>query len=76
MSEYLAAGGRSVSQFQLKFYEVLVHLKMLIVTLESQLRFQTLPQAGPHFCILGLTFIQHPAASLESAIRAAEEVRS
>ena len=76
MNEYLAAGGRPVTQYQLKFYEVLVHLKMLIVTLESQLRFQTLPQAGPHFCILGLTYIQHPAASLEGAIKAAEAVRS
>ena len=76
MNEYVAAGGRLVSQFQLKFYEVLVHLKLLIVTLESQLRFQTLPQAGPHFCILGFTFIQHPAASLEGAILAAEAVRN
>jgi aminoglycoside phosphotransferase (APT) family kinase protein len=75
MAEYLAAGGRPVSQFQLKFYEVLVHLKLLIVTIESQLRFQTLPQAGPHFCILGFTFMQHPAASLEGAIKAAEATR-
>ena len=75
MGHYLAAGGRPVSQFQLKFYEVLVHLKMMIVTIESQIRFQTLPHAGPHFCILGLNFIQHPLASLEGAIRAAEAAR-
>jgi aminoglycoside phosphotransferase (APT) family kinase protein len=75
MGEYLAAGGRPISNFQLRYYEVLVHLKLMIVALESQLRVQQLPHAGPHFCILGLGFIQHPAANLERAIREAEAVR-
>ncbi len=75
MSEYVAAGGRPISDFQLKYYEVLVHLKLMIVALESQLRVQQLPHAGPHFCILGLGFIQHPAANLERVIREAEKVR-
>ena len=75
MTEYVAAGGRAVSNFQLRYYEVLVHLKLVIVALESQLRMQQLPHAGPHYSILGLTFIQHPLGNLERAIREAEASR-
>lgn len=75
MHHYREAGGRAVSQFQLKYYQVLVHVKLLLVTIEAQLRIQQLPHAGPHYCTLGLGFIQHPSSCLEGAIRVAEAAR-
>lgn len=75
MSYYVAAGGRPVSEFQLKYYEVLVHMKLLLVCIEAQLRFQTQPHAGPHFAILALGFIQNPLNCLQQSIAAAEAAR-
>lgn len=75
MSYYIAAGGKPVTKFQLKYYEVLVHMKLLLVCIEAQLRFQTLPHAGPHYSILALGFIQNPLNCLQQAIAAAEAAR-
>ena len=73
--EYIAAGGRAVTPFQLKYFEVMGYFKMLVVMQESQLRFDTLPHAGPEYCVLGLEFIQIPTSNVEAAIRAAEAAR-
>jgi aminoglycoside phosphotransferase (APT) family kinase protein len=75
MRYYIAAGGRRVSQFQLKYYEVMGYFKMLVVMLETQLRFQTLPHAGPEYCVLGINYIQLPTSCVAGAIRAAEAAR-
>ncbi|MNL75829.1 hypothetical protein D3C87_2016990 [compost metagenome] len=72
MREYVAAGGRAVTPFQLKYYEVMDYFKRLVVTQESRLRFDTLSHAGPEYFTPGQQFIQTPVSNIESAIRAAE----
>jgi aminoglycoside phosphotransferase (APT) family kinase protein len=75
MRYYVEAGGREVTDFQLKYYRVMSFFIMMVVMLETQYRFQTVASASPHLCILGLEFIQTPAMHLVAAIEAAEAAR-
>jgi aminoglycoside phosphotransferase (APT) family kinase protein len=72
---YVEAGGREITDFQLKYYRVMAFFIMLVVMLETQYRVQTVASASPHLCILGLEFIQTPATQLVAAIEAAEAAR-
>ncbi|WP_223552434.1 phosphotransferase family protein [Pseudomonas sp. BF-R-01] len=72
MREYVAAGGRAVTPFQLKYYEVIGYFKRMVVTQESRFRFDTLCHVGPEYFALGPQFIQAPVSNIEAAMRAAE----
>ncbi|ATE78217.1 phosphotransferase family protein [Pseudomonas frederiksbergensis] len=74
MREYVAAGGNTVSQFQLKYYAVMDQFKRLVTLQEARLRFD-MSHADPEFCILGFQSIQMPASNVGAAICAAEAAR-
>jgi aminoglycoside phosphotransferase (APT) family kinase protein len=75
MAAYVEAGGRPVDEFRLRYYEVLSHLKLLVVCLESQLRFEQLSEPEPAYCRFGLGLVQHPMQALAGAIERAEIAR-
>lgn len=74
MREYVAAGGHTVSQFQLKYYAVMDQFKTLVTMQEARLRFD-MSHADPEFCMLGLQSIQMLASNVRTAICAAEAAR-
>ena len=74
MREYVAAGGHTVSQFQLKYYAVMDQFKKLVAMQEARLRFD-MSHADPELCFIGFQSIQMPASNVGAAICAAEAVR-
>lgn len=69
MEAYVAAGGRPVSQFRLKYYQVLMSMQFMLSTIDAQHIFQRRPAAGTNYCTLGLGFMAHTANSVVNGIR-------
>jgi aminoglycoside phosphotransferase (APT) family kinase protein len=76
MRVYERAGGRNVSRYRLKYYDVLQQMLMVIVAIDAQRQFEKLRYAGPQYCVLGLGFMHQPASSLERLIREAEAAKA
>jgi aminoglycoside phosphotransferase (APT) family kinase protein len=64
MDAYVAAGGRRVSEYRLKFAQVLMSMQFMLSTIDAQNIFQRRPNASTNFCTLGLGFIEHTAKSV------------
>jgi aminoglycoside phosphotransferase (APT) family kinase protein len=75
MQAYVEAGGRPVSRFQLKYYEILSQLGLMIVDVDAQKKFLSDREVGPHYCTLGLGFMHPPASAMVKMIQDAEALR-
>jgi aminoglycoside phosphotransferase (APT) family kinase protein len=75
MQAYVEAGGRPVSRFQLKYYEILSQLGLMIVDVDAQKKFMRDREVGPHYCTLGLGFMHPPASAMVKMIQDAEALR-
>jgi aminoglycoside phosphotransferase (APT) family kinase protein len=71
MEAYVAAGGRAVSEFRLKYYQVLMSMQFMLSTIDAQHIFARRPAAGTNYCTLGLGFIEYTANSVVNGIREA-----
>ncbi len=76
MEAYAAAGGRAVSEFRLKYYQVLMSMQFMLSTIDAQHIFQRRPAAGTNYCTLGLGFIEHTANSVVNGIRDAAAAKA
>jgi aminoglycoside phosphotransferase (APT) family kinase protein len=68
MSAYMAAGGKPVSEFRLKYYQVLMSAQLMLCTIDAQRIYQEQAAAGTPYCTLGLGFIHHAASVIMSGI--------
>jgi aminoglycoside phosphotransferase (APT) family kinase protein len=68
MEAYVAAGGRRVSEYRLKFAQVLMSMQFMLSTIDAQNIFQKRPSASTNFCTLGLGFMEHTAKSVIDGI--------
>lgn len=75
MVDYVEAGGKPVTEFQIKYCNVFRFFIMYVVMSESDLRFYSLPQAYPELLVLG-SFVQLPAQRMAQAIEEAEQAKA
>ncbi|MEJ7935853.1 phosphotransferase family protein [Sphingobium sp. AN558] len=75
MRFYIEAGGRPITVFEREYCNIFRYFMLYVVTLESQLRFYSLPDVHIEFLVLG-SYIQHPAQRMAQAIEDAEKAKS
>ncbi len=75
MRFYIEAGGRPITAFEREYCNIFRYFMLYVVTLESQLRFYSLPEVHPEFLVLG-SFVQLPAQRMAQAIEAADNAKA
>ncbi|WP_340318090.1 phosphotransferase family protein [Rhizorhabdus argentea] len=75
MRFYIEAGGRPITDFEREYCNVFRYFMLYVVTLESQLRFYSIPELHPEFLVLG-SFVQTPAQRMAQAIEDAEKIKA
>jgi aminoglycoside phosphotransferase (APT) family kinase protein len=67
MQTYIEAGGKPVSPFRMKYFQVVMTMGFMLTTIDAQNIFQN-RAGGTNYCILGLGFIHHTASTIMSGI--------
>ena len=75
MKTYIAAGGKAVSAFRLKYYQALMAAQFMLSTIDAQRIYQREPGAGTNYCTLGLGFIHHTATIVMNGIKEASAAK-
>ena len=75
MKTYIAAGGKPVSQFRLKYYQALMAAQFMLSTIDAQHIYQHRAAAGTNYCTLGLGFIHHTAITVMNGIMEASAAK-
>jgi len=68
MKTYIAAGGKPVSEFRLKYYQVLMSMQFMLSTIDAQHIYRNNPGVSTDYCTLGLGFIHYTANVIMSGI--------
>jgi aminoglycoside phosphotransferase (APT) family kinase protein len=75
MQTYIEAGGKPVSQFRLKYFQVVATMGFMLSTIDGQNIFQN-HGGGTNYCTLGLGFIHHTASTIMRGILDASAARA
>ena len=75
MDEYRKAGGEEFDAYQLKYYDVVASLKMLIAMSDIGDKFESVPGASVHLCAYAVPYLKDPASAISKQIEEAEKLR-
>jgi aminoglycoside phosphotransferase (APT) family kinase protein len=75
MQTYIEAGGKPVSPFRLKYFQVVATMGFMLSTIDGQNIYQN-HGGGTNYCTLGLGFIHHTASTIMRGILDASAARA